>query len=142
MEKWLSELLESKRSQTRVIPFILFSRETVLTLIESKDKCQHQSKDLPAKAVTGSTTSTPGKSKGGSKAQYCRDNDLSYHVFIYWHTELHGNKKPGKLVPVSVSPVNQSHDIGTLQLRLPNGMRVTGIQQDSVDLVARLVSLL
>lgn len=79
---------------------------------------------------------------GGTKAQYCRDNDLSYHVFIYWHTKFNGYKKPGKLVPVSVDRVSQSDDTGSLQLRLPNGIQITGIQTDSVDLVARLVSQL
>lgn len=81
-------------------------------------------------------------STGASKAQYCRDNDLSYHVFIYWHTKFKGYKKPGKLIPVSVNRSRHSDHTGSLQLRLPNGIQITGIQTDSVDLVARLLSQL
>ena len=37
---------------------------------------------------------------GGSKARYCRDNNLSYYVFNYWHAKLTSPKTTTNLVPV------------------------------------------
>ena len=82
------------------------------------------------------------RSSGVSRAQYCRDNDLSYCVFNYWHAKLIAPKKSSNLVPVVVSPASVPTSTGTLQLELPNGMQITGIGSESVDLVSQLIAQL
>lgn len=77
-----------------------------------------------------------------SRAQYCRENDLSYYVFNYWHAKLVSPKSSKNLVPVTVSPSSVATATGTLQLELPNGMQVCGITADSVELVGQLISQL
>jgi len=79
---------------------------------------------------------------GISKARYCRDNDLSYCVFNYWHAKLISPKNKTALVPVALSSVSDTSNTGTLQLELPNGMQITGIETESVSLVGRLIAQL
>lgn len=81
--------------------------------------------------------------QGGSKAQYCRDNALSYQVFNYWHSKLNPAKKPStNLVPVAINSPTETAPSNTLQLELPNGMQITGIRAESMSLVSQLIAQL
>lgn len=88
------------------------------------------------------------QNSGLSKARYCREHDLNYHRFIYWADKYSDKpvadcteppKLTGKLVPVMLGGSTVSSG---LQLHLPNGACISGIDTHSVDLVARLVSQL
>lgn len=80
---------------------------------------------------------------GGSRAQYCRDNQLSYHVFNYWHSKLNSTEQSGSgLVPVVINDSAENQSTSTLQLELPNGMQITGIRAESVTLVSQLIAQL
>lgn len=84
---------------------------------------------------------------GVSKAEYCRDNKLTYHCFIYWHAKFSDQsvRKPtptsgtSKLIPVALA---QGDDPTQLQIRLPNGIVISGISDQSVTLISALVDQL
>jgi hypothetical protein len=80
---------------------------------------------------------------GQSKACYCRDNNLTYHQFIYWSalfsdqpTEV---KATPKLVPVMLSEPTATSG---LQVQLPNGVLISGINGHCVDIIGRLIDQL
>ena len=77
-----------------------------------------------------------------SKARYCRNNDLSYCVFNYWHAKLITPKKTTNFGPVAVGLANDTSHAGTLQPELPNAMQITGTQSESIALVGRLIAQL
>jgi len=79
---------------------------------------------------------------GLSRAQYCRDHELSYHVFKYWLTKLSDEAAPKKLVPIALSSQNNNQIGSGLAIRLPNGVHVSGIDNHCVDLVSRLLAQL
>ena len=80
---------------------------------------------------------------GVSRARYCRENDLNYDVFNYWYKKLVTPEvRTKKLVPVAVSAAELNPTAGALQLRLPNGIHITSIQADSVQLVGQLIAQL
>lgn len=89
---------------------------------------------------------------GLSKAQYCRDHDLTYHLFIYWSAKLNdvvpdtaaASKAPtGKLVPATITTNNaQTLFQHGLQIHLPNGVHISGIDSSSVRWVGQLIEQL
>jgi len=89
---------------------------------------------------------------GLSKAQYCRNHDLAYHLFIYWSTKLGGavpdtaaspKASTGKLVPVTLA-TNNAYPFSPhgLQVHFPNGVRVSGIDSDCIGLLGQLIEQL
>lgn len=82
-----------------------------------------------------------------SKAGYCRNNELTYHCFIYWHAKYSEQtvKKPipktdsSKLIPVALA---QGADPAELQIRLPNGVLISGINDQSISLIGQLIDQL
>ncbi|MEE9334238.1 MAG: hypothetical protein V3U65_09125 [Granulosicoccaceae bacterium] len=85
--------------------------------------------------------------QGLGKAQYCRNNELTYHCFIYWHAKFSEQtiKKPtpktdsSKLIPVALA---QGAYPAELQIRLPNGVLISGISDQSVALIGQLIDQL
>lgn len=86
---------------------------------------------------------------GLSKAQYCRDHQLAYHVLIYWSTKFSGRiaknenseqSDVAKLVPVALS--GAIHPDSGLQVHLPNGVHISGINAQSVDFISRVINQL
>ena len=85
---------------------------------------------------------------GLSKASYCRENSVTYHQFIYWASKFSAEAETSKddsspsaskLVPVMLS----DRDVPSgLQLRLPNGVLISGISAQSVGMVGRLIEQL
>ena len=64
-------------------------------------------------------------------------------LFNYWYKKLVTPEiRTKKLVPVVMSAAEQNPTAGALQLRLPNGIHINGIQADSVQLVGQLISQL
>lgn len=87
-------------------------------------------------------------SSGLSKARYCRENNLTYHLFIYWASKISADvstdnqvSSPGasKLVPVVLS---ESDVAVGLQLHLPNGVLISGICAQTVGMVGALIEQL
>ena len=89
---------------------------------------------------------------GLSKDQYCRDHDIIYHLFMYWSAKLCGavpdtaapqKASIGKLVPATLATRNTQPFLQcSLQIHLPNGVHVSGIDSGSVGLVGRLIEQL
>lgn len=88
------------------------------------------------------------RDSGLSKARYCRNNELTYHQFIYWVAKFSSassddtavsTPRSSKLIPVMLQEPEQS---AGLQLHLPNGASISGISAHSVDLVRRLIDQL
>ncbi|ASJ72114.1 IS66 family insertion sequence element accessory protein TnpA [Granulosicoccus antarcticus] len=83
---------------------------------------------------------------GLSKAKYCRENKLRYHQFIYWISKGEQRVQPKtvtaqtpKLLPVVIK---QSAVSPELQIKLPNGIIISGITVDSVEVLGALMDQL
>lgn len=84
---------------------------------------------------------------GLNKARYCREHKLNYQQFIYWSAKFGAarrsssasNSQAPKFLPVAVT---QQAVLPELQIRLPNGVVISGISVDSVDVVGALVAQL
>lgn len=85
---------------------------------------------------------------GRKKAHYCRDNNLTYHQFIYWASkhashsaadDVVSEQRSSKLVPVMLA--EPDYPTG-LQLQLPNGVLISGISVHSVEMIGRLIEQL
>ncbi|MFT4729042.1 MAG: hypothetical protein ACI9UN_003556 [Granulosicoccus sp.] len=87
------------------------------------------------------------KDQSSSKAKYCRNNELTYHCFIYWHAKFSEKVHEGmdlktnssKLIPVALA---QSVYTAELQIHLPNGVMISGISDQSISLIGRLINQL
>jgi len=84
-----------------------------------------------------------------SKAAYCQLHTLKYHQMVYWCAKLQSNDETGTraggFVAVSVSPSSAgSSDVcdSGLSLRLPNGVTIEGINDQSIGLVSKLIAQL
>jgi hypothetical protein len=84
------------------------------------------------------------KDQSISKAKYCRNNELTYHCFIYWHAKFSEKvhermdlkTNSSKLIPVALA---QSVYTAELQTHLPNGVMISGISDQSISLIGRLI---
>jgi hypothetical protein len=86
------------------------------------------------------------QNSGLSQGQFCKDNDLTYHQFLYWRHKL--NK------PKSDQPITSAHSRGFttvtvqpmtepgLSLSLPNGIVMRGICADNIPVVRQLLDQL
>ncbi len=86
------------------------------------------------------------RDSGFSKARYCRENKLRYHQFIYWIPKVGLKIQPRidtaptpKLLPVVIK---QSAVSPELQIKLPNGIIISGITVDSVEVLGALMAQL
>ena len=82
---------------------------------------------------------------GHSKARYCRDNNLTYHQFIYWSALFSDQPAKDKSIPTSkLVPVMLSESTTTsgLQVHLPNGVLISGINSHSVEIIGCLIDQL
>lgn len=83
---------------------------------------------------------------GLSKMRYSRENDVPYHQLIYWCDKLcQSSETPeeanSKFVSVAVAPA-EAREAATLSVKLPNGICITGVNQETVDLVPQLLRCL
>ena len=84
-----------------------------------------------------------------SKAAYCQQHALTYHQMVYWCTKLQSTgetkTRSGGFVAVTVSPPSvgsSSVSNSGLSIRLPNGVTIEGINDQSVQLVSKLIAQL
>ncbi len=80
-----------------------------------------------------------------SQAQFCKDNKLTYHRFVYWRGKFESG--PGgsqaKQESGGFATVDYRQDIGGgLTLSLPNGLVLHGICTDNVPVVRQLLDQL
>ena len=88
---------------------------------------------------------TQWRESGLSKMAYCQQFSLVYHQMVYWcakaaNVNKDENHAPNNFVAVTVaSPIGE---LAGLLLRLPNGIVIEGIDEQSVSLVGKLVEQL
>lgn len=92
---------------------------------------------------------------GQSKAGYCREQQLTYHQFIYWYSQFEAqpsvfidsksrptqSKDTTRLLPVVLRDHHQPHD-GGIQITLPNGVSISGITEQHVSVALQLLDQL
>jgi len=84
-----------------------------------------------------------------SKTAYCQQHALTYHQMVYWCAKLESADKSGVpsggFVAVTVSsPADCASGVSNsgLSIRLPSGITIEGINDQSVELVNRLIAQL
>ena len=90
---------------------------------------------------------TQFKNSGLSKAQYCREHQLTYHQFVYWVPQfLPLNDEPSpaartakRFVPLSLVPSAQPAE---LEITLPSGVQISGITEHTSALAITLIAQL
>ncbi|OED42557.1 hypothetical protein AB833_05980 [Chromatiales bacterium (ex Bugula neritina AB1)] len=80
---------------------------------------------------------------GTSKMRYCRDNELVYHQLIYWNEKFRQLDESGKdtqsgFVNVSLASA-QSQPGAMLSIELPNGICISGVNNETIGLVPQLL---
>ncbi len=90
------------------------------------------------------------RDSGLSQSAFCRKNDLNLPRFTYWRAKILGktNKgyppltaKPNASAFVPVRTSNKQNDTG-LQLNLPNGIFLSGIDEHNVVLLKAIIHAL
>lgn len=82
------------------------------------------------------------KTSGQSQAEFCSDNELSYHRFCYWQRKFlrqEKKKASGGFAAVSRQPDTVP---SSLSIVLPRGLVVQGINSGNLPLVYQLLSQL
>ncbi|TYL47924.1 IS66 family insertion sequence element accessory protein TnpA [Marinomonas sp. IMCC 4694] len=80
---------------------------------------------------------------GLSAKVFCEQEGLVYHQFGYWRQKLaSANDAPHESKLVSVALVTPSHQTNELEILLPNGMVIRGIDGSNLALVTSLVAAL
>lgn len=82
-----------------------------------------------------------------SRAAYCRNQNISYHRFVYWLRKLSpghpGIQHSGRsdFVPVKAEASPSFVQPSVLTATLPNGVHLQGIAADNLDIVKQLIGL-
>lgn len=83
---------------------------------------------------------------GLSKAQYCREHELTYHQFVYWvpqfspiNNEQVAAVTANRFLPVTLS---QSAQPAELEITLPSGVQINGITEHTSALAIHLIAQL
>ncbi len=87
-------------------------------------------------------------SSGTTQAAYCRKHRLKLHQFVYWRSKLNSatisepdkpaDKTDSCFVPVVIEQAARAE----LTVTLPNGLRIEGIDSDTIILTQKLVGVL
>ncbi len=76
-----------------------------------------------------------------SQKEYCRENNLSYHTFIYWIQKFRRNHIPVEQSFIAVQPNQQATSLPQeLEIAYPNGVRVR-IPTNDIQLIGQLLRL-
>jgi len=84
---------------------------------------------------------------GMSRAEYCRQHDLSYHALTYWQRKLHHAEQPPVLVqiptgqPMTRNPVRQQKNSG-VSIQVNNRMRIELTEQFSPAALDKVLGVL
>lgn len=87
------------------------------------------------------------QASGQPMAAYCRDRELVYHQFTYWHSKLHQSDELRSVDKSGFVSVRLEESIRTagsdaLTLALPNGVRVENVTCESIPVIVQLLSAL
>ena len=91
------------------------------------------------------------RESGLNQKQWCEQNNIQQPQFWYWKKKLEEipaakpNKTTSAFVPVALAstPTHQDAAVpSALVITLPNGLRVSGIDQSNISLASTLVGLL
>ncbi|SBS27054.1 hypothetical protein MSP8886_00788 [Marinomonas spartinae] len=83
------------------------------------------------------------RSSGLSAKAFCEQEDLVYHQFGYWRQKFSpadDSPTESKLVPVTLAMPSQH--TSDLEILLPNGVLIRGIDSSNIPLVTSLVAAL
>ena len=83
------------------------------------------------------------RSSGLSAKAFCEQEGLVYHQFGYWRQKFSstdGSPNESKFVPVTLA--TPSHPNSILEVLLPNGVIIRGIDAGNIPLVTSLVAAL
>jgi len=76
-----------------------------------------------------------------SQKEYCHENNLAYHTFIYWLTKLRRKQSPIEqaFIPVQMDqPVKSSAT--ELEIVFPNGVRLR-VSSGNIQFIGQLIRL-
>jgi hypothetical protein len=77
----------------------------------------------------------------GSQKDYCRENNLSYHTFIYWIQKFRRNHQPVEQAFIAVQGDPSRPSLAQeLEICYPNGVRLKMPVTD-IQLIGQLVRL-
>ena len=83
---------------------------------------------------------------GLSKAQYCREHELTYHQFVYWVPQFSPliNEPVAAVTTSKFLPVrlNQSAQPSELEITLPSGVQINGVTEHTSALAIHLIGQL
>ena len=85
------------------------------------------------------------QASGLSAKRFCREHSLSYGRFLYWSAKQRPGAVPAAGTPnafARVVPLGEGVAGQGLQVYLPGGMQIRGIDADNVELVGRLLAQL
>jgi len=76
-----------------------------------------------------------------SQKQYCLENNLAYHKFIYWLQKIREAQNPadGMFVPVKTRPSTKPV-IADVEITYPNGVRLR-LAPENFEHISRLIRL-
>lgn len=85
---------------------------------------------------------------GLSSSDFCKNRDLVYDNFLYWRRKFERQESLGKLSPAKqlvpvkkIQTVNDFYDHG-LEIRLPNGIVIAGLNEVNIQTVCQLLKQL
>ncbi len=77
----------------------------------------------------------------GSQKEYCRENNLSYHTFIYWIHKFRRNHIPVDQAFIAVQPDQPGTSLPQeLEIAYPNGVRLR-LPSTDIQLIGQLLRL-
>lgn len=87
------------------------------------------------------------RDSGLSQKAWCQQNSVRASQFGYWKRKLDTtprptSQQPAAFVPVATTPHAATTESALLTVSLPNGIQVSGIDQDNLTLVQKLVGVL
>ena len=82
------------------------------------------------------------QASGLSGADYCKQESLVYHRFVYWRQKLTGREEPSKPVQTRsgfarVAPVANAG--AGLTVSLPGGVSITGLHAGNIELLGAVL---
>lgn len=80
------------------------------------------------------------QASGLSGQRFCKQNNLSYHQFVYWRRK---QDKPPSSQPDSATGFTKVTSVAPMQeeltLTLPSGLSITGIHTGNVELLGAIL---
>jgi len=77
-----------------------------------------------------------------SQKQYCIENNLAYHKFIYWLQKTREAQNPtdGMFIPVKPKPARRAF-VTDVEITYPNGVRLR-LSPENFEHISRLIRLI